>query len=173
MSVWVPPRSVSAHRREGRSARSSDRAWAKIESFETASLYADLEPWRDAADEWFPYTHLAANLYGLETAIDLLLEEGTRDRLRAPRSGCAAVSRANRRSRAVALSAPAVVADRDRTPGLADAQSAQTLAARHDIVLATGLGDLADDILRIGHMGHNAPLRRIDRTMDALEAVLE
>jgi len=52
-------------------------------------------------------------------------------------------------------------------------RSKETLAAEHDIVLATGLGDLADDILRIGHMGHNARLERIDRTMDALEAVLE
>jgi len=68
----------------------------------------------------------------------------------------------------------AVVADRDRTRGWRTRTSApETLAAGHDIVLATGLLDLADDILRIGHMGHNARLERIDRTMDALEAVLE
>jgi len=97
----------------------SDRAWAKIESFETASLYTDLEPWRDAADEeWFPYTHLAANLYGLETAIDLLLEEGLETVFERHEAAARAVSRASRRSRAVALSCPrAVVADRDRTRG--------------------------------------------------------
>ncbi|WP_226480059.1 pyridoxal-phosphate-dependent aminotransferase family protein [Natrinema amylolyticum] len=153
----------------------SDRAWRKIESFETESLYTDLEPWRDAADEeWFPYTHLSSNLYGLDTAIDLLLEEGLGDVFERHE---AAATRCRERAAELGLSvypddarsSPTVTAL--EVPGRATALQ-QTLADEHDIVLATGLGDLEADVLRIGHMGHNARLERVDRTMDALEAVL-
>ncbi len=153
----------------------SDRAWRKIESFETDGFYTDLAPWRDAADEeWFPYTHLSSNLYGLDTAIDLLLEEGlenvferhetaaTRCRERADRLGLSIYPDAAR-------SSPTVTAL--EVPGRA-ATLQRTLAEEHDLVLATGLGDLEADVLRIGHMGHNARRDRVDRTMDALEAVL-
>jgi aspartate aminotransferase-like enzyme len=47
------------------------------------------------------------------------------------------------------------------------------LADEHDVVLATGLGGLADDILRIGHMGYNAEVEKVDRVMDALATVLD
>ncbi|WP_408957383.1 pyridoxal-phosphate-dependent aminotransferase family protein [Natrinema sp. 74] len=154
----------------------SDRAWETIESFETASLYTDLEPWRDAADEeWFPYTHLSANLYGLDAAIDLLLEEGlesvferheeaaTRCREQADDLGLSPYpDGANASPTVTALEVEGRAADLQRD-----------LADEHDIVLATGLGDLEDDVLRIGHMGHNARVDRVERTMDALEAVLE
>jgi len=48
----------------------------------------------------------------------------------------------------------------------------QRVEAEHDIVLATSLGDLADDILRVGHMGYNADVEKVDRVMDAIEAVV-
>ena len=40
-------------------------------------------------------------------------------------------------------------------------------------MLSTGLGELADDILRLGHMGYNAEAEKVDRAMDAVEAALE
>ncbi|KKF38994.1 hypothetical protein FK85_32180 [Halorubrum saccharovorum] len=46
------------------------------------------------------------------------------------------------------------------------------LREEHDVLVATGLTWLADDILRIGHMGHNARVERVDEAMDALENVL-
>ncbi|WP_254761418.1 pyridoxal-phosphate-dependent aminotransferase family protein [Natrinema marinum] len=154
----------------------SDRAWEKIESFETPSLYTDLEPWRDAADEeWFPYTHLSANLYGLDAAIDLLLEEGletvferhenaaTRCRERADDLGLALYPDD-------ATASPTVTAL--EVEGRAE-DLQRELADEHDVVLATGLGDLEDDVLRVGHMGHNARVDRVERTMDALAAVLD
>ncbi|TMT87221.1 alanine--glyoxylate aminotransferase family protein [Haloterrigena sp. H1] len=154
----------------------SDHAWDKIESFETPSLYTDLEPWRDAAEkEWFPYTHLVSNLYGFDTAIDLMLEEGLESVFERHET---AAAHCRDRARELGLSlypdearsSPTVTAL--EVPGQAEAiQSA--MADDHDIVLATGLGDLAADVLRVGHMGHNARIDRVDRTMDALAAVLE
>ena len=49
----------------------------------------------------------------------------------------------------------------------------QRVEEDHDIVLATSLGDLADDILRVGHMGFNADVDKVDRVMDAIEAALD
>lgn len=40
------------------------------------------------------------------------------------------------------------------------------------LLLDAGLDDLADDILRIGRMGHNARLDCVEEAMDALAAVL-
>ncbi len=155
----------------------SDRAWDRIESVENDSVYTSLEPWRTAADEeWFPYTHLSSNLYGLDAAADLLLEEGLESVFdRHDR----AADRCRKRAAELGLEPyPATAADCSPTvTALAvDGRAGELQAAvreDHDIVLATGLGALEDDILRIGHMGHNARLDRVDRTMDALAAVLD
>lgn len=154
----------------------SDRAWEVIEATETDSFYADLTPWRTALeDEWFPYTHLTANLLALDAATDLLLEEGLE-------------SVFDRHERAARL-----CRERARELGLdlypeTDDLASPTVTALHvegratdlqrrmreerDIVLATGLAHVEDDILRIGHMGHNARVDRVEETMDALETVL-
>ncbi|WP_254809500.1 pyridoxal-phosphate-dependent aminotransferase family protein [Natronosalvus amylolyticus] len=154
----------------------SDRAWERIERVETRSFYASLEPWRTVIeDRWFPYTHLSSNLLALDEATDLLLEEGVEDvykrhervanrcRQRVDSMGLEVYPSSD------ALASPTVTA-------LAVDGQATALQRRirdeHDIVLATGLGDLSDDIIRIGHMGYNARLEWVDRTMDALEDVL-
>ena len=155
----------------------SERAWERIESVETRSYYADLEPWRTAADDgWFPYTHLTANVAGLEAAVELVLEEGLENVFERHER---AATRCRERAAELGLEhypaneddcSPTVTAlEVDGRAG--DLQTA--IREDHDIVLATGLGEHADDILRIGHMGHNARVERVERTMDALEAVLE
>ncbi|MFC6716668.1 pyridoxal-phosphate-dependent aminotransferase family protein [Natrialbaceae archaeon GCM10025810] len=155
----------------------SDRAWERIEATETRSFYADLEPWRTAADEgWFPYTMPVSDLYALDAAIDLLLEEGLEsvfDRHAEAARAC----RERTREIGVAvypesddLASPTVTAL--HLEGRA-AEVQRRIEEEHDIVLSTGLGDLEDDILRVGHMGHNARLERVERTMGALEDVLD
>ncbi|RQG93397.1 pyridoxal-phosphate-dependent aminotransferase family protein [Natrarchaeobius chitinivorans] len=154
----------------------SDRAWNRMESVENATFYTDLEPWRTAVeDEWFPYTHLTANLAGLDAAADLLLEEGMEsvfERHEAAARRC--------RERAAELGLEPFPADEnDCSPTVTalavdDAGDLQrTILEEHGVALATGLGDHEDDVLRIGHMGHNARVERVDRAMDALAAVLE
>ncbi len=155
----------------------SDRAWDRIESIENQSVYTSLEPWRTAAeDEWFPYTHLSANLYGLDAAADLLIEEGLPnvfDRHERAAMRC--------RERVVELGLELYpTADAACSPTVTalavDGRASElqrAMCKEHDVVLATGLGDLENDILRIGHMGHNARVDRVDRTMDALAAILD
>jgi len=57
------------------------------------------------------------------------------------------------------------------TPGRAE-ELQERLRQERDVLVATGLGELAGDVLRVGHMGHNARVERVDETMDALEDVL-
>ena len=155
----------------------SDRAWEKLESFDTRSYYADLAPWRGAAeDEWFPYTHLPSNLLALDAATDLLLEEGL-ENVYARHEEAAALCRERARELGLelypddeALASPTVTAL--HVEGRAG-ELQERLLEDHDIVLSTGLGELEDDILRVGHMGHNARVELVERTMDALEVVLE
>ncbi|PHQ37971.1 aminotransferase class V [Halorubrum persicum] len=151
----------------------SDRAWAAMEEREPHSLYTNFLPWRDT-DEGFPYTHLTTEVVALDAALGLWLDEGldaVRERHRA------AAARCRERGAELGLapysdperSSPTVTAF--AVPGRA--QELQTrLREEHDVLLATGLAYLADDILRIGHMGHNARVERVDEVMDALEDVL-
>ncbi|MFW5919134.1 MAG: pyridoxal-phosphate-dependent aminotransferase family protein [archaeon] len=152
----------------------SDRAWEVIERREPSSLYTNLLPWRDTSDG-FPYTHLGANVAALEAGIDLLLDEGldsVYDRHER------AADRTRERGRTIGLDfypaeelrSPTVTAF--HVPGKARAVQA-AVESEHGITLATGLGEMADDVLRVGHMGYNADIEKVDRTMDAIEDVLE
>ncbi|WP_255192363.1 pyridoxal-phosphate-dependent aminotransferase family protein [Natronobeatus ordinarius] len=155
----------------------SDRAWEQIESFDTRSYYADLAPWRGAADaEWFPYTHLPSNLLALDAATELLLEEGL-ENVYARHEEAAALCRERARELGLelypddeTLASPTVTAL--HVEGRAG-ELQERLLEEHGIVLSTGLVDLEDEILRVGHMGHNARVELVEQTMDALEAVLE
>ena len=151
----------------------SDRAWDAMERREPTSLYTNLLPWRDTSDG-FPYTHLDANVAALEVAVEGLLEEGLESvRARHQR----AAERCRQRAGGLGvdlypsaeLSSPTVTAL--HLPGEATTVQ-QRLRADHDIVMATSLGPLAEDILRVGHMGYNADIEKVDRVMDAIGDVV-
>ncbi|KAB1185513.1 MULTISPECIES: alanine--glyoxylate aminotransferase family protein [Haloferax] len=152
----------------------SDRAWEVAEERDPNSLYTNLLPWRDTS-EMFPYTHLVANVAALDESLSMLLEEGI-DSVYERHETAAAHCR--ERGSALGLdlypdverSSPTVTAF--HMPGEAKAVQ-QELEEDHDIVLSTGLADLADDILRVGHMGYNAKVEKVDHVMDALATVLE
>ncbi len=152
----------------------SDRAWTAMEAREPTSLYTNLLPWYDISDG-FPYTHLDANVAGLEVAVSRLLEEGMEsvyDRHER------AAERCRERGEELGLelypdesrSSPTVTAF--YMPGEAKTIQ-QRLEADYDIVLATSLGEYADDILRVGHMGTNAEIEKLEQVMDAIGAVLD
>ncbi|KTG21019.1 pyridoxal-phosphate-dependent aminotransferase family protein [Haloferax profundi] len=150
----------------------SDRAWDVAEERDPTSLYTNLLPWRDTSD-MFPYTHLVANVAALDESLEMILEEGVESVYERHES---AAEHCRERGAALGLdlypdverSAPTVTAF--HVPGEAKALQRE-LDERHDIVLSTGLADLEGDILRVGHMGYNADVDKVDRVMDALEAV--
>ena len=151
----------------------SDAAWERIEARDPDSLYTNLLPWHEA-EQPYPYTHLTTLVVALDRALDLILDEGldaVYDRHRE------AAARCRERGRELGLdlypapdrSSPTVSAV--SVPGRATELQTR-LRDDHDVTLATGLGDLANDVLRIGHMGYNADVERVDRAMDALADVL-
>ena len=151
----------------------SDRAWTAMEARDPHSLYTNFLPWRDT-DEGFPYTHLTTNVVALSEALSLLLDEGLDDvHVRHE----AAAARCRERGAELGLepfsdperSSPTVTAF--DVPGRAGTLQ-RRLHDEHDVLVATGLGELADDVLRVGHMGHAARVERVDETMDALAEVL-
>ncbi|GAB3695252.1 pyridoxal-phosphate-dependent aminotransferase family protein [Halorubrum pallidum] len=152
----------------------SDRAWAAMEERDPDSLYTNLLPWRDTSGG-FPYTHLTTNVVALDAALSLLLDEGIDD---AYARHEAAAARCRERGAALGLdpypdparSSPTVTAF--HVPGRAE-RLQRALREDHDVTVATGLDEFADNILRIGHMGHNARTERVDEAMDALAAVLD
>ncbi|MFB6133320.1 MAG: alanine--glyoxylate aminotransferase family protein [Halanaeroarchaeum sp.] len=157
----------------------SDAAWEKIEETDQDTFYTSLEPWHDvepieASPTALPYTHLVSNLYALDAAVDLLLDEGI-DRVFERHETA--------RARTLELGAelglepfpgrelasPTVTAF--EVPGRATAIQ-ERLRSDHDVVMATGLGDHEEDVIRVGHMGYNATVERVERAMDALGRVL-
>ncbi|MFC7080697.1 pyridoxal-phosphate-dependent aminotransferase family protein [Halorussus caseinilyticus] len=159
----------------------SDRAWEKVEATEQDTFYTSLAPWRDVDlpdDEppHLPYTHAVSNLYALDASLDRLLEEGLAsayDRHESVAEQCRERGRdlgLDPFADSTALCSPTVTAF--RTEGRAsDLQ--RRLETDHGVVVATGLGELEDDVLRVGHMGYNADAERVERTMDALADVLD
>ena len=151
----------------------SERAWAAMEERDPHSLYANFLPFRDVSDG-FPYTHLTTEVVALDAALGLLLDEGL-DAVRERHA--AAAARCRERGAELGLetvpgperSSPTVTAF--ETPGRAEALQ-ERLREDHDVILATGLGEGSDDILRVGHMGHNARVDRVEEAMDALADVL-
>jgi aspartate aminotransferase-like enzyme len=152
----------------------SDRAWEVATERDPDSLYTNLLPWRDTSER-FPYTHLVANVAALDESLSLLFEEGLESVYERHETVAAHCRERGRELGldlypAVERSAPTVTAL--HLPGRAEAVQRE-LADEHDIVLSTGLGELADDILRVGHMGYNAEVAKVDRVMDALASVLD
>jgi aspartate aminotransferase-like enzyme len=157
----------------------SDRAWEKIEATPQDSFYASLEPWQDLdlgdAPTLLPYTPLVSNLNALEASLDRLLDEGV-DAVHERHARVAEHCRRRGRDLGLELYPPAAHSSPTVTAFHVEGRATtlqQRLADEHDVVLATSLGDLADDVLRVGHMGYNATVENVDRTMDALDTVLD
>jgi len=156
----------------------SDDAWARIEATEGRSFYASLEPWHDPDLEEpyaFPYTHLVSNCYGLEVAVERLLEEGLASVYRRHET---VAEECRERGREIGLDpypaeeslyAPTVTAFEI---GANASQVVDEVLEEHDVRLATGLGEIANDVLRVGHMGYAADGERVAATMDAVADVL-
>lgn len=155
----------------------SDRAWHKILKEEPHTSYLNLSPWKEkglAEKPYFPYTQPVSNLYALDESLDILLEEGM-SAVFARHERVAELCRERGKELGFSLypkddklCSPTVTAF--HTSRALEIQ--QRMEKKHDILLATGLGERREEILRVGHMGHNAKLSKVKRTMDCLEQVL-
>lgn len=156
----------------------SEHAWDVMEDKEQNTYYTNLPIWKDMwfGDEYFPYTHLVSNLYALDESMNIILDEGLENVFkRHERMAELCRERVHEMGLDIypskeSLSSPTVTAIKMEGKAL---EIQKKIKEKHDILLATSLGELEDKILRIGHMGHNAYEEKVVRTMDALEDVLE
>lgn len=155
----------------------SEAAWKKIKDTPQRAYYASIEPWQSQwlEDEWFPYTHLVSNLYALDESLEILLEEGL-DSVFERHETVAEYCR--ERGREIGLE-PFPTQDDLCSPTVTafevngDAKNIQReLNENHGITLATSLGEYDSSLVRIGHMGYNATIDRVQKTMDGLESVI-
>jgi pyridoxamine---pyruvate transaminase len=141
----------------------SQRAWAAIERNPAAprDSFLSLLDWRD---RWhgrgrFPYTPSVTDVYGLEAACDLFLEEGREAVFarhetagRVCRAGVAAMGLRLWPARDAIMSA--CVTAVAVPPGLDHAAVCDYVRARYDVLISGGEG--AGNLVRIGHMGPTA-----------------
>jgi pyridoxamine---pyruvate transaminase len=139
------------------------RAWAAIERNPVAprNSFLSLLDWRD---RWhgqgrFPYTPSVSNLYGVEAACDVFLEEGRtavfarhETAARVCRAGAVAMGLRLWPAREAIMSAcVTVIAVPD---GLDQAAVCDHVRARYDVMISGSEG--AGNVVRIGHMGPTA-----------------
>lgn len=156
----------------------SDNAWETIHETEQSSFYTSLSPWEDVTNqttEQFPYTHLVSNLYALDESVTMILEEGideVYDRHADAASLCREMGTELGLSPypSIERCSPTVTAFAVENRSAKAIQ--RELHEEHDIIISTSLASLADDIIRIGHMGVNAEQETVERTMESLATVL-
>jgi len=161
----------------------SDRAMAKVRDRDTPvrSWYLDLSELEDYWGDERAYHHTApiSNVYALREALGLVAEEGIEDRWARHRRVAGAI-KAGVEAMGLSLNPeddwwlPSLNAVR-LPDGVDDGAVISRLLDEHGIEIASGLGDLAGDIVRIGCMGHSArpgnALTLVAALGDALETV--
>lgn len=156
----------------------SDRAWDTINETEQRTLYTNLKIWKNMwlEKEQFPYTHSVSNIYGLNEAINIILEKGLKKTFQRHKN---VAKLCRKKGKQIGLethpqkeesNSPTVTAFKTDN----NAEKIQnTLKKNHNMLIATSLQNLKNKIIRIGHMGYNAERKKVEKTMNALEKVLQ
>ncbi len=163
----------------------SSEAWDLIRDRGPKSYYTNLAPWKemwiDAAGsnkdregngQEFPYTHLTSNLYALDESMNIILEEGIENVFSRHRRSAKLCREMAREMGLTLYPKPESLMSPTVTAIEVDGNSRKLqkkIRRNYGILLATGLGELSNDIIRVGHMGHNAREHKVRYTMEALE----
>ncbi|GLS20100.1 aminotransferase [Labrys miyagiensis] len=159
----------------------SERAWARIRANPDAprASFLSLLDWEHAAEigRPFPVTPSLAEIYGLDAALDLYLQEGP-ERVWARHARTAAAARAGLKALGLRLwpidekiAAPSATVFH-LPAGLTDKVLRDTLLERYGVLLSLGRGFTAGKVLRIGHMGPSAEPMLAVTAVAALGAAL-
>ncbi|WP_089383728.1 pyridoxal-phosphate-dependent aminotransferase family protein [Halorubrum vacuolatum] len=158
----------------------NDRTMEKVLSREEEprSWYLDLSLLEGYWGEERAYHHTApiTNVYAIREALRLVAEEGIEDRWARHRE-VAGDLKAGLRALGLEMNAPddywLPSLNAVRVPdGVDDGAVIEYLLAEYDLEIASGLGDLAGDIWRIGCMGYSARPKNVEFLLAALEEAL-
>lgn len=136
----------------------SPKGWQAVENVTPRSFYFDLSAWRDSGSKGFaPWTPNISLLFGLEKALELLLNEGLENVWARHRRWAKAV-RAGLRGMGLDLVAKDQWASSTVTAAFVPQDKADALRAmvkkNFGLWLAGGKGKLTGKIIRFSHMGY-------------------
>ncbi len=145
----------------------SEKALAAAEHARLPRSFWDWKPMLAAnATGYFPYTPATNLLYGLDAAIDMLLEEGLENVFARHDRFAEATRRAVRAwGLEIQCQEPLEYSSALTAVRVPEGHSANALRAtileRHNMSLGNGLGPLADRVFRIGHLGDFGDLQLV------------
>ena len=143
----------------------SDRAWAKMAQNPAAprASMLSLLDWKDAwrPEKPFPFTPSVAEINGLDTALDLYLDERP-ERVWARHALTAAACRAGVAAMGLkiwaareAIASPTTTAIKIPA-GIEDEALRSAMRTRYGVMVSSGRGETKGKLIRIGHMGPTA-----------------
>ncbi len=160
----------------------SPNAWEVIDKKKkpVRNSYLSLTDWRDAwiKNHRFPYTPFVAEMYALSEACDELLEEGLQNSFSRHRSVAEECRRGVEelelklwpRKREICSNTVTAI---EVPEGYVDTEIVNTLSEKYGVLIGGGFRELKGQLLRIGHMGHQASIANIFTTIEALKRTLK
>jgi len=159
----------------------SPNAWEVIDKKKNPvrNSYLSLTDWRDAwiKNHRFPYTPFVAEMYALSEACDELLEEGLQNAFSRHRSVAEECRRGVEelglklwpRKREICSNTVTAI---EVPEGYIDTEIVNTLSEKYGVLIGGGFRELKGQLLKIGHMGHQASIPNIFTTIEALKRTL-
>ena len=155
----------------------SETAWKLMENRTTPipSYYSNLLIWKNYYENfWFPYTPPISDIYGFRTALKNVLKEkeiwarhakiAKAVRKAVVKSGLSLYLEADYCNTVTGINVP---------EGLDGEALVQTIFKEHNILIGGNFGYLKGKVIRIGHMGENARLKDVAKTLKAIQQTLE
>lgn len=155
----------------------SKDAWNVIENREThiASFYCNLGLWRNYYEEkWFPYTQPISDIYGLNCAVDRILDKG--DYVERHKKIANGVREALTQAglELYPLDGYSNTVTTVLIPeGISFNEIYNSMLEDHNIMIAGAFDYLENKVIRIGHMGENCYEDKIYITLKALNNVFK
>ena len=160
----------------------SDRAWEKIQRKNTKvqSFYLDLLKWKKMwlEERTFPYTQSVSDIFAMDKAIDMILQEGLANVYRRHakvaefvRTSCEEMGLKLFPIRSEIYSDTVTALKVPR--GLDEAKLREKMRDKYGVVIAGSWGKLTSKVLRLGHMGYNAEMKKAERAINALSESID
>ncbi len=159
----------------------SKRAWEKIESRKSrvSSFYLDLMEWKNSwlKNSVFPYTQSVSDIFALDAALDLILDEGVNSVYRRHervanlvRDECASLGLDLFPKRKEICSDTVTAL---KVPhGIDEKPLRERIKGKHGVEIAGSWGKLEGRVIRLGHMGYNAHEKKATLAISALSKSL-
>ena len=139
----------------------SDDAWAAADKIDSPTFYLDMKAARKSGDKvppQTPYTPAVSLTYAMNEALNMIKEEGLKERVarhhKAAEASVAAVKALGLELFADEAVSSATVTAVKMPEGITDDQSRGTTRDKYGVELAGGQDHLKGNIFRIGHMGN-------------------